>query len=243
MNYKFLALFGVLLLATTVLAQEYYADIVFDVAENGAVIISGTTNDTNLAPQTTNTLTTKTGIVWGIEINQPEEFSEYIYEIKLPQGAQILQISTTDTYRITTKEERLTIIGTGEKKSMLIKVTYQINTTKEQPKPIMLIAGTIIVILIIIGATFFAGTKLQRKKEATTKETKPHYNKEALTERQLQIVECLEEKGRGVTQAEIQKHFNWPKASTSRNLETLEKKGIITKERKGMTMLVSLKKE
>lgn len=67
---------------------------------------------------------------------------------------------------------------------------------------------------------------------------KKSYNESALTERQKQIVRLIDNKGGSSTQAVLEKELSIPKASLSRNLETLSKKGIIKKESKGMSNLV-----
>ena len=53
-------------------------------------------------------------------------------------------------------------------------------------------------------------------------------------------MELLIEKNKPVTQAEIQKTLKLPKASTSRNINSLELKGLIKKQKAGMTNLIKL---
>ncbi len=48
-----------ILFVTTVFAEEYYADVEFDVANNGSVTISGTANHPNLQNTTAQNFTLK----------------------------------------------------------------------------------------------------------------------------------------------------------------------------------------
>jgi len=56
-------------------------------------------------------------------------------------------------------------------------------------------------------------------------------------------MDLIEENNGQIIQSEIQKKLNYSKAAISRNLKTLEKKDIIKKERKGMTMLITIRKK
>ncbi len=234
------------LILTGAYAQEYYADIVFDIANDGSVAISGATNHPELNAGTTQGLTSKKDGIWTITINPSGEFSEYIYKIILPAGAQLIDANSPSGNRIDTENDRINIIGTREQTTSFVSARY---ITRAQPKEenlTFVFVGLLLLVIILVG--IWGAGELRKRRTCEAKKTmptptqKPIYNKEALTERQLQIVEYLE-KGKGnATQAELQKRFELPKASLSRNLETLERKGIITKERKGMTMLVMLKK-
>jgi len=227
-------------------AQEYYADTVFDIANDGGVTISGATNHPELGAQVKEKLTSKTNGIWTITLNPSGDFSEYVYEIILPAGAQLIDTNSPTGNRIDSTNDRIRIIGTGEQTTYLVSARY---ITRAQPKEenlTFVFVGLLLLVIILVG--IWGAGELRKRKKCESGEIKtsliekPKYNKEALTERQLQLVEYLE-KGKGsATQAELQKQFELPKASLSRNLDTLERKGIITKERKGMTMLVMLKK-
>ena len=52
----------------------------------------------------------------------------------------------------------------------------------------------------------------------------------------------LIEKKRPLTQTVIQKELNIPKAAVSRNISSLELKGLVEKEKIGMSNLIRLKK-
>ncbi len=224
---------GIIFLISITNAQEYYADTLFEIKNNGEVNITGITNNEKLQPILTQELTSKIGPIWNFKINIDENFSEYIYEIIFPQGAEIQKIKTNSNYRITTNHEQIKIIGTGNNTTLNLEVSYII---KNQPENYFLIG--VLIILIIIGISFFV---YKNKKQKNELKSTINYDKDSLTERQLKIIELLEKNDGKITQAEIQKILNYPKAALSRNLETLEKKEIITKQRKGITMLIKIK--
>ncbi|MDD3083540.1 MAG: winged helix-turn-helix transcriptional regulator [Candidatus ainarchaeum sp.] len=214
-------------------AQEYYADITIDVLENGETIINGTSNHPILNSKTTQEYTSKQGEKWILEINTQNIFSEYIYEINFPQEVEIEQIETEGNYRITTKEGKIAIISVGKNLLLKIKIEYIFNKQKTINYTNIII---IILIILIITGTYFLIKINKNKKNKTT------YDLDYLTERQLKIINLINENAGKITQAELQKKLNYPKASLSRNLNTLIKKEIIEKERKGMTMLIKIKK-
>jgi len=242
MKGKILLVLALLLLAISASAQEYYADVVFSVSSDGSVSISGATNHPYFENRTTQELTSKQGEVWALEIAPVGDFSEYVYEIKLPAGSEIIQITTTDHYRISNEGGTLAIIATEQNTPLNIKVNYKINTTQTQNFTLTILLALLLIGIALIGGYFFSKRKGKIENIQPTREEKPKYDRDALTERQLAIVERLEKNGGKTTQAELQKTLGYPKAALSRNLDTLEKKEIISKERKGMTMLVTLKK-
>jgi len=68
-------------------------------------------------------------------------------------------------------------------------------------------------------------------------------NLRGLNDRQKQIIKLLIEVKRPLTQTEIQRELKIPKAAVSRNISTLERKGLIEKEQIGMSNRISLKKQ
>jgi len=67
-------------------------------------------------------------------------------------------------------------------------------------------------------------------------------NLKGLNDRQKKIVKLLIESKRSLTQTEIQRKLDIPKAAVSRNIRGLEIKGLIEKEQIGMSNLIRLKK-
>lgn len=230
---KILLICFILFLLTTISAEEYYADILIEIGENGDARISGITNHAELSPKISQEYTSKIGETWYFDLQLKDIFSEHIYEIVLPKGSEIQDIETTNSYRITTKEEKIVIIGLGENETINIKVKYTQSIISQTPDYSYLLI--LIVIIILITAGYFLLKNLPKK------QAPQNYDEDALTERQIKILKLVKNNGGKITQAEIQKTLNYPKAALSRNLDSLIKKDIIEKERKGMSMLVKIK--
>ena len=243
---KIIFLLILLLLCVGVNAQEFYANLTFQVQSEGSTIISGTTNSLNLSLKTTQELTFKNGKTWTFLIDNNELFSEYTYKIILPINSQVQKIETNSTYFVSTENTNIVIEGFGENTTLNLKINYTINQQQSEMQWILIISGILILIALGVGAfiifkKYNANTKPNQKE--TLKTIENTFDKNALTERQLAIVEQLEKKNGQNTQSEIQKTLKLPKASLFRNISTLEKKGIVKKERKGMTMLLTLIKK
>jgi uncharacterized membrane protein len=85
----------------------------------------------------------------------------------------------------------------------------------------------------------------KRKKNGTNtvpKEDAPSNDLKGLNKRQKEIITLLRERKLPLTQTEIQKELDIPKAAVSRNIHGLEMKGLIEKEQIGMSNLIRLKK-
>jgi predicted transcriptional regulator len=61
-----------------------------------------------------------------------------------------------------------------------------------------------------------------------------------LTDREKQILDIIKKNNGQITQNKIQQELNLPKSSLSRNLLSLEKKGLIKKASKGLSNVVML---
>jgi uncharacterized membrane protein len=94
-----------------------------------------------------------------------------------------------------------------------------------------------VIILIIILVAFIIKENIKVKQ--------PKYNAyqfKGLNQRQKEIMNLLIDKNTALTQTEIQKELNIPKAAISRNIRGLELKGLIEKEQIGMSNLIRIKK-
>ncbi|MDD3085846.1 MAG: MarR family transcriptional regulator [Candidatus ainarchaeum sp.] len=232
-------LINLILLISFVNAEEYYANLNLELLKEGSLIINGATNHSFFESKITQELTQKEGKNWTLNINTEDIFSEYTYKLILPPETKIQEIQTTSTYYIQTENERLIIEGYGENTPFKILLTYTQNQTQPAPtNQINTILGIILItILLIIGIVILI--KLKKSKNNLTEEFDSHI----LTERQLKIIIELENNKNYYTQTNLQKKLLIPKASLFRNLQGLEKKGIIKRERKGMTMLITLIKK
>jgi uncharacterized membrane protein len=101
---------------------------------------------------------------------------------------------------------------------------------------------TAIVIVSLILLFLFLKEKQTKKLQATTGAKNSLGDLKGLNHRQKQIMQILHQSERPLTQSDIQRELQIPKASVSRNIRGLERKGLIEKEQIGMSNLIRLKK-
>jgi uncharacterized membrane protein len=226
-------------------AENYYADITITVDSSGFVTIEGPTNYPNLTIKNTENYTSKQHSLWILNITKPEMFSEFIYTIILPKGSSINHIKSSGFIRIEEKLGNLVVSGFGENESLSVVIQYQTEKTED-----LLLQGNI-VYLIILPAIIIVGilfVYFYRKEKTTVSTEKKEIKREppgdwkGLNHRQKHIMQVLQERNTPMTQTDIQKELQIPKASVSRNIRSLEKKGLIEKETIGMSNLIRLKK-
>ena len=216
-------------------AADFYADVVIDISENGEVEISGTTNHPALAAGTTQEYTSKDGAEWSLGIGIEDVFSDFIYEIRFPENASVGNLGLPGEYRVEEEAGRIIVVGTGEDERFFARADYVLGS------PGTVFDAGLIVWVLVFALAFGGSFTYFRARQKKTK--KVSYNREALTERQRMVMDYLEGKGKAVTQAELRRETGLPKASLSRNLDSLVAKGIVAKERKGMSMLIYLRDE
>ena len=222
-------------------AENYYADLTIDVDEYGFLTIDGVTNYPDLLEKNTENYTSKKQSYWLLNITKEGNFSDFVYVLTLPAGSSINYIKTTGSIRIEENQGKLIVKGFGENEQLSIQVQYQIEkpTNNEFIKfdPILLILILVIIILIIILVLILL------KERIKTQEIKQNgYDFKGLNQRQKQIMKLLIDNKTPLTQTDIQKMLNIPKAAVSRNIRGLELKGLIEKEQIGMSNLIRLKK-
>jgi len=227
-------------------AVDYYADLTITVDLSGFVTINGLTNYPNLTIQNTEQYTSKQQSYWLLNITKQETFSEFVYDLILPKGASISYIKSSGSLRIKENLGNLVIRGFGENESFSIFIQYQLekqgdSILQESIVYIILLPAILLVSLLILFLFL---------KEKKTKGLLPEVNiKEPLAElkglnyRQKQIMQLLHNRNIPLTQTDIQKELQIPKASVSRNIHGLERKGLIEKEQIGMSNLIRLKKQ
>ncbi|RLJ00345.1 MAG: hypothetical protein DRP06_02135 [Candidatus Aenigmatarchaeota archaeon] len=243
----------VLLFLSPIFAEEYYADVKIEVNTSDWVEISGITNHPKLVVERTQDYISIQGDYYILNITLDDNFSEYSYDISFPINTIIIPIEISGDFRMETQERQLHLIGEGKNEPLTIIVQYNFGDEPEQlvrgknssmnnssrGRLGELLVVQIILILLLIGVLILGGFYFfkYRKKPEESK-----YNPETLTDRQKLIVDYLEKKKKPVTQAELQIEIGLPKASLSRNIDSLVKKEIIKKERKGMTNVIFINK-
>ena len=230
MKKYLLILILLLVVVGSVYAQDYYADVIINIDNEGLTTIHGETNHPSLNIDNSPELTSKEGKHWLFNITVNDVFSNFIYELKLPKNAVINYMKLPDLARLESSSSGITIIGTGENQKISIIVQYQI---KKYNSNSYWWTYLLFVILVIAGIHFF----LTRKKKKV-KSKLP-----VMTPRQKQIYIILSKNKKSMTQKQIQDIIKLPKSSISRNIETMVKKDILKKEKMGMSNSISIKIE
>jgi len=231
MKQKALILFlAALLLLPYAYAAGYYADLKADIDAQDYVTIKGNTDHPSILTESTDKLVSKTQGKRLLEIKTPEQFSQYIIELNFPSGTAINYVKSEGPFRIESSIGKLTLVTFAENKPIDIKIQYQIGKSNNYLYWLLLLP---------LGAAIFY--LLKRKKKPQEKKEEKQVSMKGLTYRQKQIAELLISKNKPLTQTEIEEELKIPKSSISRNIHTLELKGVIEKEKTGMSNKIALK--
>jgi len=106
---------------------------------------------------------------------------------------------------------------------------------------LVLIAAIILLVLSLV--VILVRGKKEGKRTGEQKSDEVDHDFKGLNQRQKEIMKLLMERMVPLTQTDIQKELNLPKAAVSRNIRRLELKGLIEKEQIGMSNLIRLKKK
>ena len=203
---------------------------------------SGIEYDHGKISGTTHELTSKQAEIWGFDIII-EDLSEI--SVHLPQGASITEIASGSVYSINNE-----LIVSSQGDEVVISFNYVIGEveTEESKSWINYIAGILILIaLLIIVKRIVKGraksvkqTNISTKKNSITKQKKLDIIKKTLSEREKLIIEKVQEVGK-IKHSRLQRLCEIPKASFSRHIQELEKKGIVRREGEGKNKIVSLR--
>ena len=228
-------------------AEDYYADIEITVDNSGAIDIKGISNHPDLLVENSQLYTYKKQSYWLINITKEEIFSDYIYVLILPEGSKVNHIKTSGFLGIEEESGKLIISGASQNEKLSIVIQYQINPNSEEQSSV----DFIILLILIMSIIFLTGLLLyfifkNKQKGYTDFNVKTNngveYSFKGLSERQKKIVNLLIDVKRPLTQVEIQKELDMPKAAVSRNVHSLEIKGLIEIEKIGMSNHIRLKK-
>ena len=229
-------------------ATEFYADLEIVVDNAGFVSIKGETNYPDLIVENTEEYTSKVKSLWTLNISLKENFSDFIFSIILPENTEINSIFSSGKTRIGEESGSLIITGYGSNEPLSITVQYQTEKLSEQRGffGLDLFSLILISIIIILIVSFFIVllfyNQVNKRLILEKDEVISHKNLKGLNERQQKIMKLLQDANSALTQTEIQRELDMPKASVSRNISRLELKGLIEKEQIGMSNLIRLKK-
>jgi len=243
-----LTLFLAIMFAPSNLAFGYSADLEITVDNSGFVTIEGTTDHPDLLAENTEIYTSKQQSFWLLNITKNEIFSDFVFTLTLPGNSEVNYINSSGSVLISEELGNLVIKGIGENESFSLIVQYKTQKILEQEEILGFDFTTIVLlicIVILIILFFVVLIFLDKEKKPTTvkvAEDDKEIELRGLNDRQKKIVKLLMESKRALTQTEIQRELNIPKAAVSRNIRGLELKGLVEKEQIGMSNLIRLKK-
>jgi uncharacterized membrane protein len=163
----------------------------------------------------------------------------------LPKGSSINYIKSSGSIHIEESLGNLIVRGFGENESLSIVIQYQIEKRENSLLPeniiYLFLFSAIIIVCILLLVLLFKEKKMKGIRPIVYTK-KPLGDLKGLNHRQKQIMQILHERNTSLTQTDIQKELQIPKASISRNIRGLEQKGLIEKEQIGMSNLIRLKK-
>ena len=107
-------------------AQEFYADITIEVDSSGFVTIDGITNHPDLLVENTEIYTSKKQSYWLLNITKDDVFSDFIYDLILPEGSSINYIKSSGFIGIEENKGSLSVKGFGENETFSVLIQYQL---------------------------------------------------------------------------------------------------------------------
>lgn len=215
---------------------ELYADLDIYVDESGIVSIEGLSNDDLIKPGVYDDLTSKQDGYWLLNITSKDVFESYVFDLNLPENSVVNYIGV---YDISSFEDNsgLRVKGIVEDKPFKVIVQYRIKNSITDFRWEYLILSLVFLIVGLVYGFYSKKINLIKTKIETVKE----YDPDMFTPREFQVIKLLQKNKGHMSQAELQKETNLPKASLSRNIASLVRKEIIVKFKTGMTNMVKLK--
>ncbi len=222
--------------------QSYYADLSFDLDDSGNALISGRTNHPMLDLEGTDVFTSKKGTYWVFNLTLPLEdmFSDYSFEVLLPEGASVNYVKASSHFQITTRDGRISVKNNGGDEAPFVIIQYAIvDDSSKKSFDVIIYAG--ILLVFAIGVYLLYMKKMPEVKQSSG--SPQASSDECLTDRQKDIIELLRAEKKPMNQTAICKKLGLPKSSVSRNISTLIKLRYVKKVRIGMSTMISLVEE
>jgi uncharacterized membrane protein len=218
-------------------AEPYYADVSVEVDESGVSHVSSISNHPLLQERTSDSLTSKRGGYWLFNLTLPEEdvFSDFVYTVNLPEGAEVNYVKTTGQFRIISSEGRISVSGTGSDMRMSVLIQYRLSSL-EETEGLWYLLPVALFIILALGIYL----RFLKRRSITEEAYEPFLD--VLTERQKSILRMISESDKPINQSLICERLDLPKSSVSRNVNSLVRLGLVEKTRVGMSTFLSLKK-
>lgn len=241
MNKEILLFVFSLVLLTAVFAEEYYADLTIDIDESGITTFDGINNHPNATLGESTLYTNKNKNIWLFNYTLPDTYSNFIVSVTLPKYSTLHYVKLSGSFRLEHEGDKITIITYGQDKPLQILLQYEI-TEYSQSEWILWTSG--FVALFFLGILLYWVSRVAKPSDSVS--TQPANNHdmiiENLPERQQAILDLLKQANKPVTQKYIEQQLKLPKSSISRNIKSLELKGLIEKEELGMSNKIQLKR-
>jgi len=202
------------------------------------VTTTGISDVPSLPLGTSENYTSKVKSTWTVNISAPEVLDTFVYAIALPPGAIVNYVSGKNA-RITTDGDSIVVRGAGSDLPLSVAVQYSLGEPQRNYSWLQFGIGVLLAILL-------AGMlrMLQRRTAKPHVQSKPVVDLEdkgvptyieGLPKRQQVIIELLRKAGGTLTQRQVELALKLPKSSVSRNVESLRRRGIISKAQTGMS--------
>lgn len=190
-----------------------YADLTFTV-DGDSIEVSGKTSSNISTGRTSEYID---GNTFSFTTNQ--SFSDYIITVRLPDTADITEIETSGTQRISSDNGHLvlTSVGTNEPVRVIITYNEKEGTTAVGFKGALLVSA---IILAGLATYFFVG------------QTNTYSVPEDINDRQERILRFVAD-NQPVTQQVISDELDLPKSSVSRNIASLTRQGYLDETNEG----------
>ncbi|NTV23889.1 MAG: helix-turn-helix domain-containing protein, partial [Nanoarchaeota archaeon] len=172
-------------------------------------------------------LTAKENGYWLLDLSTQEKFTEYTYQLNLPKNTVINYLGV---YAVESFESKDGFKITGHVTDRPFKITIQYKQELIEESHLFLMFAGAIAILVFLIWIFL------KKKKPVKK-----YHKDKFSDREFMIITLLQKNHGCMTQAELERKTNLPKASLHRNIASLERKGIIDKTEIGMSNKICLR--
>ena len=198
--------------------------------------------------------TSKKAEYWLLNVSLKTEMDDYTFRLILPELININYIKTDRKFQIVQNKDNLELTGLGKSNNFDIAMQYKIeedinisNSKQDKYKIFAIIFLFIFLATILILISVSHKYERNRKtvpimqKDGNNNEITLRCDTKYLTPRQNQIYNILTKESR-ITQKELEKRIKIPKSSLSRNIKTLEVKGLIEKKRIGITNYIIIKK-
>lgn len=244
--------FLLILLSSLSQAQELNLEIVLE--SNGDAIVFGNSEidpfikgidfENNSISGISSELTSKKGEIWTFALSSNQSYGDYYARIRLPQGAKLLSYSNNP---LVSSEQSSLVLEFSDNQSLNLQVTYTLEKISREINWTNIIFFFILVLVIIaVIVLFFINQRRHKeikkmKKIVKKKTSKLQDMRKILNERENLIINTLVKQGRKSTHGRLQKLSGIPKASFSRHLNNLAKKGIVFKEGTGKLNIVRLR--